>query len=1529
MKTKLLILLFLSTICGFSQSITVSTTSHTVPELVTDVLVNSPCLQVSNINWSTGTNFGSVNGIGYFENTNPNFPLQSGVILSTGNVLNAQGPNTTMLNDGSTDWPGDSDLQNVLASAGIAMNSINATVLEFDFVALSPHFDFDFLFASEEYGNFQCQFSDAFAFLLTNLSTGVTTNLAVVPSTNTPISVVTIRDFLYNSACPSVNQQFFGSFNGGTNAASAPINFNGQTKVLNASAVLSAGVSYRIKLVIADRADPQSDSAIFLSANAFNIGQNVLGADLTNATNSSLCFGATHTLQTGLNPADYSFSWKRNGTVLAGETGNSLVITQPGTYIVTYSNNAFPCQTISDEIVVQYQPQFITPDPKNIYRCNSGQSSYTFNLASNTPVVTSGLPTGTLVSYHISSADASANVNPLPSVYTASANQVIYVRIQKNNSTCFIIKSFELQITPPPVAHQPLDLHACGRITNPTRANFNLSSVTTMVLNGQSSEYNVVTYHLTQANALSGLSPVSFPVYGSINRTLYIRIQNISDPSCFDTTTVNLIVDPLPIVDVLEDVIVCESYVLPTITNGNYFTGPNGTGQALFAGNIITETKRIYIYRVSDTAPICPNQSSFMVTIVKPESLTISDGSYCGSYLLPDLTFGNYFTEPNGAGSVLVPGTEITTTQNVYFYFISTVEPICEINLGYNIAIVPNPEIAIYEDVFDCSSYILPAIAIGNYYDSPHGTGNLLPAGTVITETSTIFIYAHNSICTSEASFKVFIGLETPVSTTECVSYTLPELPIGGYFTGPNGTGTQIPEGTVISNSQTIYVYAISQSQPNCTDNLNFTISITLPVIEVPEVTTACESYFLPSIPVGNYYSGPNGTGTPLFPGSEITENQTVFIHLNNGNGCENDVSFEVLPNQKPEIDSRGDIDGCNTYVLTDLVLGNYFTGPNGTGQQLNGGHVITESQVIYIYATGNGCSSETSFQVNVFDIEADSSEDIVVCDSYVLPALSENNFYFTEPNGTDGFGTMIAPGTVISTSQTLYIHKKNQIRPSFSCVDETSFNITVNVTPIVAPVSTVSVCNSYVLPALSVGNYYTETNGGGTMLTAGTELTTSQLLYVYAETGTTPNCFDQKSFQVNIFNVDEPEDVIACSSYTLPALTVGRYYRGPNGTGGQVAAGTVLTTSQTLYVFANSNYTPNCSDEHEFTVTIVAQPIAHTIPVNNRRICDEDGTNDGITTFDLTTLNSFVLGSQSGSEFVVTYHATLSDATTNSNAFNSTILQNVFVRVSNTLAPDCYDIKPVALIVHKLPEPTPVDGYVCVESATGNVLSTYTITTNLASSTHNFEWYLNETIINGEFGNSLTVSSPGMYFVIATNIATGCSSELTMIEVLPSEPAAISFTVSMAFSNTNSVTINAVGVGGNYEYQLDDSPFQDSPTFDNVSSGIHTVTVRDKNGCGSTTDEVLVVNYPKFFTPNGDGHNDTWNIKDLADQTNALIYIYDRYGKLLKQIYPKGNGWDGMFNNQPMPSSDYWFTVTYEEDNRTKEFKAHFSLKR
>jgi gliding motility-associated-like protein len=60
-----------------------------------------------------------------------------------------------------------------------------------------------------------------------------------------------------------------------------------------------------------------------------------------------------------------------------------------------------------------------------------------------------------------------------------------------------------------------------------------------------------------------------------------------------------------------------------------------------------------------------------------------------------------------------------------------------------------------------------------------------------------------------------------------------------------------------------------------------------------------------------------------------------------------------------------------------------------------------------------------------------------------------------------------------------------------------------------------------------------------------------------------------------------------------------------------------------------------------------------------------------------------------------------------------------------------------------------------------------------------------------------------------------------------------------------------------------------------------------------------------------------------------ATIYVFDRMGKLLKQLTPDGDGWDGNYHGAPMPASDYWFLVEYEENGMMKKFKSHFSLKR
>ena len=120
----------------------------------------------------------------------------------------------------------------------------------------------------------------------------------------------------------------------------------------------------------------------------------------------------------------------------------------------------------------------------------------------------------------------------------------------------------------------------------------------------------------------------------------------------------------------------------------------------------------------------------------------------------------------------------------------------------------------------------------------------------------------------------------------------------------------------------------------------------------------------------------------------------------------------------------------------------------------------------------------------------------------------------------------------------------------------------------------------------------------------------------------------------------------------------------------------------------------------------------------------------------------------------------------------------------------------------------------------------------------------------------------------------------------------------------------------------------QDSNVFEDISPGLYTVYVRDKNDCGITDELVSVIGFPKFFTPNNDGTNDFWQVRGINNQfqANSLIFIFDRYGKLLTKLNPLSSGWDGTYNGANMPASDYWFKVELE-DGRT--FTSHFSLKR
>lgn len=140
-----------------------------------------------------------------------------------------------------------------------------------------------------------------------------------------------------------------------------------------------------------------------------------------------------------------------------------------------------------------------------------------------------------------------------------------------------------------------------------------------------------------------------------------------------------------------------------------------------------------------------------------------------------------------------------------------------------------------------------------------------------------------------------------------------------------------------------------------------------------------------------------------------------------------------------------------------------------------------------------------------------------------------------------------------------------------------------------------------------------------------------------------------------------------------------------------------------------------------------------------------------------------------------------------------------------------------------------------------------------------------------------------------------------------------------------NTIKVQVTG-DGDYEFSLDGLTYQDSNVFSGLRTGLYTVYVRDKKGCGIKTDSVFLLMYPKFFTPNGDGINDTWQIKFSLFEPLMEVHLFDRYGKLLTVFKGADFGWDGTYNGKQLFADDYWFVVKRQNG---KEYKGHFSLLR
>jgi gliding motility-associated-like protein len=255
-------------------------------------------------------------------------------------------------------------------------------------------------------------------------------------------------------------------------------------------------------------------------------------------------------------------------------------------------------------------------------------------------------------------------------------------------------------------------------------------------------------------------------------------------------------------------------------------------------------------------------------------------------------------------------------------------------------------------------------------------------------------------------------------------------------------------------------------------------------------------------------------------------------------------------------------------------------------------------------------------------------------------------------------------------------------------------------------------------------------------------------------------------------------------------------------------------------------------------------------------------------------------------------------------------------------------------VVITPLPNPLLTNGDICFDSQ-GNLARNYIFNSGLSSALYNFKWYFNGTLIVGATNSFYTATAIGNYSVIATSIATGCFSSQVFATVVSAQMAS-DFIVNIEdnFTDNNVITVLVQGGSGPFYFQLDNGTFQTSNVFNQIPQGIHTITITDDTNCTVISKEIIVMGYPKFFTPNGDGLNEFWNIYYFNNLPESQIYIFDRYGKFLKQISSIGIGWDGTYQGALMPATDYWFVVKYLNNNLRgepilEEFKSHFSLKR
>ncbi|ASV30164.1 T9SS type B sorting domain-containing protein [Maribacter cobaltidurans] len=720
------------------------------------------------------------------------------------------------------------------------------------------------------------------------------------------------------------------------------------------------------------------------------------------------------------------------------------------------------------------------------------------------------------------------------------------------------------------------------------------------------------------------------------------------------------------------------------------------------------------------------------------------------------------------------------------------------------------------------------------------------------------------------------------------------------------------------------------------TENVEITIS-EYPVANTPTDLVGCTSYGSYNIDLPSFDPTVLGTQDPndfsvayflsqadadsnvnaLEPIHSFDYGTTpVYVRVSNANNgqCYDTTQFNIVAREAPLVDTitdwtvcDDDTDGLFTFDLsqknTEIFNGQdetmfeilYFAsqadadaGTNPLSLNYTNTAATEEIFVRFQNSTYTDCFRTGSFNIEVIPgVTANRPTDLSLCDDNndgeAIFDLSQtdveiigtqnpgslNISYHESQDDADAGTNQLNANAYLSTAYQSTIFVRVENASDTSCYDTTSFGLTIFDTPIVPTVTDWQVCDD---------------NNDGFFL----------------------------------FNLSEKENEILNGA---SGVSVSFYVSQTDSeTSQNPITGNYQNTSnpQTIHFRLENTNNSQCYTTGSFLLQVFDMPTAYT--ASNIIICDTEET--GSHYFDLSQKDDEVLNGQNLLFYDISYFISENDALNNLSPLSKADYQNtnlnetIWARIQHTDLESCFDVSSFNVIVNPLPQMNMEERYViCPDSP------------DLVIDGGDFESYSWRDESGNEISNqpTLDITALGDYSLIVSQTTNGITCENTAYFEVVSSGAPETLEVDLnGFSDEIELELLANGIG-EFEYSIDGENYQSSNSF-TVFPGQYTVYVRDRYECRTITQDVTAMGYQRFFTPNGDGTNENWKIIGADLHQDAQLYIYDRYGKLLKQLAHNSEGWDGTYQGQPMPSSDYWFRFVYDQD---QVYTGHFTLKR